>query len=79
MNEQTSEEDVYAIPGARIYLSAVIDAINRNDVSALDQFLAEQLIDHNPIPGQSPGRVGFKEWMASARTSFPDCMGRSKT
>jgi steroid delta-isomerase-like uncharacterized protein len=50
----------------------VIDAISRNDAMALDQFLAEYLIDHNPIPGQSPGRTGFKEWMASARTSFPD-------
>jgi len=39
----------------------VIDAISRNDTLILDQFLAEQLIDHNPIPGQSPGRMGFKE------------------
>ena len=53
----------------------VIDAISRNDASALNQFLAEQLIDHNPIPGQSPGRAGFKEWMASARMSFPDLHG----
>jgi steroid delta-isomerase-like uncharacterized protein len=53
----------------------VIEAISRNDAIALDQFLAEDLIDHNPIPGQSPGRTGFKEWMASARTSFPDLQG----
>lgn len=53
----------------------VIDAINRNDATALDQFLAEHLTDHNPIPGQSPGRTGFKEWMTSARTSFPDLQG----
>ena len=53
----------------------VIDVINRNDTGALNYFLAEDLIDHNPIPGQSPGRSGFKEWMASARTSFPDLQG----
>ena len=53
----------------------VIDAISRNDTAALDQFLSAQLIDHNPIPGQSPGRAGFKEWMMSARTSFPDLQG----
>lgn len=53
----------------------VIGALNRNDVSVLDQFLAEHLIDHNPSPGQSAGRAGFKEWMASARTSFPDLHG----
>jgi steroid delta-isomerase-like uncharacterized protein len=53
----------------------VIDAISRNDTAVLDQFLAEELIDHNPIPGQSPGRAGFKEWMGSARASFPDLQG----
>jgi predicted ester cyclase len=58
-----------------IYLQ-VIDAISRNDPEALDLFLAEHLIDHNSIPGQSAGRAGFKEWMASARTSFPDLHGR---
>ena len=53
----------------------VIDAISHSDTTVLDRFLAEQLIDHNPIPNQSPGRIGFKEWMASARTSFPDLRG----
>ena len=53
----------------------VIDAINRNDAAALDDVLAEQLIDHNPIPNRSPGRTGFKEWMAAARTSFLDLHG----
>ena len=53
----------------------VIHAISRNDETVLDQFLAENLIDHNPIPDQSPGRLGFKEWMSSARTSFPDLQG----
>ena len=53
----------------------VIDAISLNDAPALDQFLAEHVIDHNPIPGQSPGRTGFKEWMASAHTSFRDLQG----
>jgi steroid delta-isomerase-like uncharacterized protein len=53
----------------------VIDAISRADETVLDQFLAEDLSDHNPIPDQSPGRTGFKEWMASARTSFPDLQG----
>jgi len=57
----------------------VIEAISRDDALALDQFLAEGLMDHNPIPGQSPGRTGFKDWMASARTSFPDLRGTVET
>jgi len=50
----------------------VIDAVNRQDVTALDRLLDPQLIDHNPIPGQVAGRDGFKQWMTAARTSFPD-------
>ncbi len=57
-----------------IYRS-VIDAINSNNAAALDDLLAEQMIDHNPIPNQTPGRAGFKEWMAAARRSFPDLHG----
>ena len=53
----------------------VIAAVNSGDTAALDAFLAADLVDHNPIPDQGPGRDGFKEWMRSARTSFPDMSG----
>ncbi len=47
-------------------------AVEAGDEAALDDLLDARLVDHNPIPGQSPGRAGFKEWMRSARQSFPD-------
>jgi predicted ester cyclase len=50
----------------------VIAAVDTGDEHALDDGLAADLVDHNPIPGQLPGREGFKEWMRSARQSFPD-------
>lgn len=54
-----------------IYLR-VIAAIEEGDFDALDDLLADDLVDHNPIPEQLPGREGFKQWMASARQIFPD-------
>jgi predicted ester cyclase len=54
----------------------VINAISRGDTQVLDNILAPNLIDHNPVPMQSPGRDGFKEWMVAARRSFPDLWGR---
>jgi predicted ester cyclase len=57
-----------------IYL-AVIAAVSAGDDSALDELMAENLIDHNPAPGQPPGRAGFKYWAASARDAFPDLTG----
>ena len=50
----------------------VFDAVNRGDEAALGDLLTEDIIDHNPIPGQEPGLAGFKQWMRYVRTAFPD-------
>jgi steroid delta-isomerase-like uncharacterized protein len=50
----------------------VFDAVNRGDEAALGDLLTEDIIDHNPIPGQAPGLAGFKQWMRYVRTAFPD-------
>ena len=53
----------------------IIDVINQGDADGLDELLAADIVDHNPIPNQAPGREGFKQWMAAARTAFPDLHG----
>jgi hypothetical protein len=53
----------------------VITAISQGNAQVLDDLLTSDMVDHNPMPQQSPGRDGFKEWMAAARTSFPDLHG----
>ena len=50
----------------------VFDAVNRGDEAALDDLLTENVLDHNPLPGQGPGLAGFKQWMRYVRTAFPD-------
>ena len=53
----------------------IIEAISRGDADGLDELIAPDVVDHNPIPNQAPGRDGFKQWMAAARTAFPDMRG----
>ena len=53
----------------------IIEAVNAGDFDALNALFAADLVDHNPVPGQVPGLVGFKQWMATARRSFPDLSG----
>jgi steroid delta-isomerase-like uncharacterized protein len=53
----------------------IIDAISRGDADGLDELIAPDVVDHNPIPDQAPGRDGFKQWMVAARTAFPDIRG----
>jgi len=53
----------------------IITAITAGDHDALNDLMAADLVDHNPIPGQAPGLAGFKQWMAAARAGFPDLRG----
>src|ERR687898_2331088 len=53
----------------------IIEAVNAGDSDALDALFTADMVDHNPIPGQVPGLAGFKQWMATARRSFPDLRG----
>jgi len=44
----------------------------QGDVSLAEQLLHEDLVDHNPLPGQPPGRAGDLWAAAAVRTAFPD-------
>lgn len=66
MSAETEPKDIY---------QRIIEAISNDDPYALERFISPDVIDHNPVPGQAAGLDGFKQWMASARTSFPDLQG----
>src|SRR4029453_5755431 len=53
--------------------------ISDGNLAALDAFLARDLIDHNPMPGQARGIPGFKQWASAVRSSFPDFRGSVET
>ena len=44
----------------------------QGNLAAGDQLLAMDLIEHNPLPGQAPGREGHKQVVALFRSAFPD-------
>ena len=66
MDAYQEQKDVYR---------AVVAAVGVGDLAALDILLARDLIDHNPMPSQAPGIVGFKQWTTAVRSSFPDVHG----
>jgi predicted ester cyclase len=53
----------------------IIETVSRGDTDALDELVAPDVVDHNPIPDQAPGRQGFKQWVSVVRISFPDLHG----
>ena len=48
------------------------EAFNQRNMSALDAFVAQDFVDHNPLPGQAPGLKGLKDAMEIFRGGFPD-------
>jgi steroid delta-isomerase-like uncharacterized protein len=44
----------------------------RGDMEAADAVLAEDFVEHNPAPGQGPGREGHKQVLEQWRAAFPD-------
>ncbi len=56
---------------ARFY-EKVNEAMSTGNTALLDEVVAPDAVDHNPVPGQAPGRDGIKKAFAEGRDAFPD-------
>ena len=50
----------------------VYDAFNSGGVDLLDEAVAADFEDHDPMPNQTPGLVGLKQAVGLFRAAFPD-------
>jgi len=50
----------------------LIKAWNTRNWAALDELMAPDCIDHYALPGQKPGREGYREEQISFTNAFPD-------
>jgi steroid delta-isomerase-like uncharacterized protein len=48
------------------------EVFNKGNLKAVDEYMASNIIEHNPFPGQGPGVEGFKQGLAVFREAFPD-------
>jgi serine phosphatase RsbU (regulator of sigma subunit) len=44
----------------------------KGDLETLEELLAPDFVDHNPLVGQDPGRVGFMQGVAEDQVAFTD-------
>ena len=54
---------------------AIIRAVAAADEHALESLIAENIVDHNAVAGQAPGRDGIIYWMAMMQDAFADLTG----
>ncbi len=48
------------------------ESINAGDIDGAVETFAEDAVDHDPAPGQGPGREGFKGFFQTLAGAFPD-------
>ena len=48
------------------------EAVDREPMAAIDAFVAQEYIDHNPPLGSPPGRESLKQTLAVLQAAFPD-------
>jgi len=48
------------------------DNVNSGDVATAVESFAEDCVDHDPAPGQEPGRKGFESFFTTLKSGFPD-------
>ena len=46
--------------------------LNRGDMGAAEDYVAEDVIELEPFPGQGPGLSGLKQVLLGMRIAFPD-------
>lgn len=50
----------------------VEEAINQGRLDVMDEIVAEDFVELDPLPGQRQGREGLKEVIGMLRAAFPD-------
>src|SRR3712207_886963 len=48
------------------------DLFMQGDLAIADEIVAASYVNHNPMPGETPGREGLKQFVTMLRTAFPD-------
>ena len=48
------------------------DAVSTGDLDALDELVADDVVDHEEFPGMPPGKEGVRQFFGMLRSAFPD-------
>ncbi len=48
------------------------EAFNNGNLESSEELIADDIVDHDPAPGQAPGREGIEQFVTTMRSAFPD-------
>jgi ketosteroid isomerase-like protein len=53
-------------------LQRLFKEFNQGNLNVLDELFAEDFVDRYPVPGETPNKEGFKQFLAGTHKTFPD-------
>jgi steroid delta-isomerase-like uncharacterized protein len=53
-------------------LKRIFSELNKGNFNVIDELFAEDFVDRYPVPGETPNKEGFKQFLAGTHRSFPD-------
>ncbi len=53
-------------------LQHIFEELNKGDIDIVDELFTEDFVDRYPVPGETPDKEGFKQFLAGLYKSFPD-------
>jgi len=53
-------------------LKRIFEELNKGNVYIVNELFTEDFVDRYPVPGETPDREGFKQFLAGLHKSFPD-------
>lgn len=68
----TAKPEPGSLDEARAIVARYVYEVNMQNYDAFDEFVVPDFLDHDPIPGQQPGREGLKAAYKIFSDAFPD-------
>jgi steroid delta-isomerase-like uncharacterized protein len=53
-------------------LQHIFKELNKGNIDIVDELFADDFVDRYPVPGETPDREGFKQFLSGLHKSFPD-------
>jgi steroid delta-isomerase-like uncharacterized protein len=72
MPNHSEAHDPFQLP-SEVMARFGVEVLNNKNLSAIDEIAAEDYVELDPLPGQTPGREGLKAFLATVSfPAFPD-------
>ena len=68
----TAKPEPGSLDEARAIVTRYVYEVNMQNYDSFDEFVVPDYVDHDPIPGQQPGREGLKLAYKGFSDAFPD-------